>query len=259
VQGGWTGPGNIDANPMLADPDGPDDVLGTTDDDLHLLPGSPGIDAGDNLSVPEEVTTDLEGNPRFVDDPDTDDTGYPPDGAPIVDLGAFEFQAVATETITAATSLADHGGIELGLDLLTSNVEPRIAGVAKIQFEVTGPVESVAASVSCAVQAYDGAIVVTADGTIVKVGLDPPLPDVDCCEITLTGDVDDSFAVRTLAGDVDRNGQVTTGDASIIKPHFGDTPTDADAEFDYDLSGLITTADFSQVKPKFGNAAPGCP
>ena len=57
--------------------------------DFHLSPGSPCIDAGDNTAVPDGLTTDFDGNPRFVDDPDTDDTGY--GDPPIVDMGAFEF------------------------------------------------------------------------------------------------------------------------------------------------------------------------
>ncbi|HEB60338.1 MAG TPA: hypothetical protein ENJ06_00775 [Phycisphaeraceae bacterium] len=58
--------------------------------DVHLLPGSPCIDAGDNTAVPANVTHDLDGLQRFVDDPDTADTGN--GSAPIVDLGSFEFQ-----------------------------------------------------------------------------------------------------------------------------------------------------------------------
>lgn len=60
------------------------------DSDGRPLPGSPVIDAGNNATVPAAVVTDLDGNPRFVDDPDTPDTGQ--GTAPIVDLGAFEFQ-----------------------------------------------------------------------------------------------------------------------------------------------------------------------
>ena len=52
--------------------------------------GSPCIDAANNDAVPEGVTEDLGGNPRFVDDPDTEDTGN--GDPPIVDMGAFEFQ-----------------------------------------------------------------------------------------------------------------------------------------------------------------------
>ena len=40
--------------------------------------------------MPEGITTDLDGNPRFVDDPDTPDTGL--GVPPIVDMGAFEIQ-----------------------------------------------------------------------------------------------------------------------------------------------------------------------
>jgi len=47
---GWDGSlggtGNIGADPMHVDPDGPDDVPGNEDDDLHLLLGSPCIDTG---------------------------------------------------------------------------------------------------------------------------------------------------------------------------------------------------------------------
>ncbi|MHC4126584.1 MAG: dockerin type I domain-containing protein [Planctomycetota bacterium] len=58
--------------------------------DLRLSPGSPCIDAGDNTAVPDGIDTDLDGNPRFVDDPDTVDTGY--GDPPVVDMGAYEFQ-----------------------------------------------------------------------------------------------------------------------------------------------------------------------
>ncbi len=41
--------------------------------------------------MPEGITTDLDGRPRFVDDPETPDTGS--GEAPIVDMGPYEFQA----------------------------------------------------------------------------------------------------------------------------------------------------------------------
>ncbi|MCH7813015.1 MAG: hypothetical protein IID40_03245 [Planctomycetes bacterium] len=93
---GWTGAlggvGNIGDDPRLVDADGPDESFGTVDDDVHLSMGSPAIDAADNTALPASVTTDLDGNPRFIDDPDMPDTGNPDGIHPIVDMGAHEFQ-----------------------------------------------------------------------------------------------------------------------------------------------------------------------
>ncbi len=92
VQGGWPGPGTIDADPLFVDPDG----------DFRLQLGSPCIDAGHNWAVApdladldgdgnpaELVPHDLEGDPRFVHAP----AQHPGCGEPaVVDMGAFEFQ-----------------------------------------------------------------------------------------------------------------------------------------------------------------------
>jgi hypothetical protein len=176
-----------------------------------------------------------------------------------VSISAIDCTAVPG-TIVGGWSCVNHdaaGDLCLGLD--SSNVEPRQNGVGLLVFDVTQPAASVSATVDCLNSGYSGSVSTTAYDYTVEVELDPALPDEDCCTVTLSGDVEDSFAVRTLAGDVDRNGTVSTGDASIVKPHFGD-PADADnAEFDFDCSGLITTGDFSQVKPRFGNTAPACP
>ena len=49
---------------------------------------SPLVDAGNTNLFPSGITTDLDGNPRFVDMPLVPDTGV---GAPpIVDMGAYE-------------------------------------------------------------------------------------------------------------------------------------------------------------------------
>lgn len=73
-------PGCIDLDPQFADA-----LAGN----YRLSATSPCIDAGDNTGVPLGVLTDLEGRPRFLDDPNTPDTGSGV-GA-IVDMGAFEF------------------------------------------------------------------------------------------------------------------------------------------------------------------------
>ena len=77
----FPGPGVLVTDPLFAEP---------ANGDYSLKRGSPAIDAGDSSAVPPDVTTDLLGNPRRVDDPIMPDTGLGP--TPIVDIGAFEFQ-----------------------------------------------------------------------------------------------------------------------------------------------------------------------
>ncbi len=59
---------------------------------FRLRPDSPCIDAGNNDLVPLDIVTDLAGKPRFRDDPFSVDTGS--GKAPIVDIGAYEFQQI---------------------------------------------------------------------------------------------------------------------------------------------------------------------
>ncbi|MHC4527065.1 MAG: right-handed parallel beta-helix repeat-containing protein, partial [Planctomycetota bacterium] len=108
---GWTGSlggtGNIGDDPnFVRDPnDGGDGWDGGNNDDygdLRLTEGSACIDAADNNSVPpdtadldgdgnttEPTSRDLIGHLRFIDDPNTADTGS--GASPIVDMGAYEF------------------------------------------------------------------------------------------------------------------------------------------------------------------------
>ena len=101
IQGGFPGTGNIDADPLFVDPD---------NGDFRLSPGSPCIDAGDNTAVPQDITTDLDGNPRFVDYPCVHDTGNPDGINPIVDIGAYEFQdasAIADLNLDGVVGMTD--------------------------------------------------------------------------------------------------------------------------------------------------------
>jgi hypothetical protein len=79
---------NFDAPPRFRrDPSpGPDGTWGTPDDDfgdLHLLPGSPCIDAGDPEYVARPGETDIDGDPRVLDGDG--------DGVPVIDIGADEY------------------------------------------------------------------------------------------------------------------------------------------------------------------------
>ena len=111
----WPTPGtdgNIALDPLFIDADGPDNIVGTEDDDLRLRPDSPGIDAGNNEvdidpntdGVQPLPDVDLAGNTRFVDNPDTEDTGI--GTPPIVDIGAYEFFLPPTIEFASATTVA---------------------------------------------------------------------------------------------------------------------------------------------------------
>lgn len=79
IQGGYAGTGNINLDPQFLDGAGGNLRLGLT---------SPAINAGNNAALPAEITTDLDGSPRFVDIAAVADTGS--GTPPIVDMGAYE-------------------------------------------------------------------------------------------------------------------------------------------------------------------------
>jgi len=98
VQGAWDGPGdaNIDADPLFVQP-------GVHD--LRLAFGSPCLDAGDNSAVPDDIETDLAGNPRIQNG--------------IVDMGAYE-GAFETQPPAAMDDNLDPGEAVI---LVPENVE----------------------------------------------------------------------------------------------------------------------------------------
>ncbi len=81
VEGGAPGIGNKSSAPRF---------INAAAGDYRVRTGSPAIDAGSNAAVPQDVTAALNGAPRFLDDPQTVDTGL--GTMPIVDMGAFEFR-----------------------------------------------------------------------------------------------------------------------------------------------------------------------
>ncbi|MHB9049087.1 MAG: choice-of-anchor Q domain-containing protein, partial [Pirellulales bacterium] len=72
----FPGVGNTDDDPRFVELYGADNTIGTGDENLRLLPGSPCINTGSNQAVPASLTTDLDGDPRIM-------------GA-TVDMGAYE-------------------------------------------------------------------------------------------------------------------------------------------------------------------------
>ena len=133
VQGAavYTGTGNINSDPLFVDADGVDNVFGTADDDLHLRTLSPACDAGHNDALPvdgldldddgdttEKLPVDLDGKPRFFDNPVVPDTGN--GMPPLVDMGAYEaVSSILTlrKSVTPTQAVRYHGAVTYSLSL----------------------------------------------------------------------------------------------------------------------------------------------
>jgi hypothetical protein len=84
IQGGFQGDGNIDTAPQFVDTSAIEPIHWN----LHLLAGSPCIDAGDNAAV-SHIVQDIDWDSRKIDVSQVADTGN--GTPPVVDMGADEF------------------------------------------------------------------------------------------------------------------------------------------------------------------------
>ncbi len=123
VQGGWGS--NIDADPLFVNPD---------NGDYRLLPGSPCIDAGDNTAVPEDITTDLDGNPRFLEIPETPDTGN--GTLPIVDMGAYESLGGGCLAVTSQEVVCHADGTTFTVNI--EGLNACTGGTTQVTFTASG-------------------------------------------------------------------------------------------------------------------------
>ena len=99
IQGGYPGDGNIDADPLFADP---------SSGDFHLLADSPCIDAGNN-DAPNLPLYDFEGDDRILDGDG--------DGTAIVDMGVDEFVFSGPPVVEVEIDIrpgSDQNSINLG-------------------------------------------------------------------------------------------------------------------------------------------------
>jgi hypothetical protein len=205
-----SGTGNISSLPMFVDP-----AIG----DFHLQSSSPCIDAGDNGSVPNGITVDLDGRPRFIDDPLTPDTGN--GTAPIVDMGAYEFQGSTTKSLARVeiqgdaevdeSSGAPYLCIAYYDDGTTSNVTPGTAWSENSPYTTIGGTGYVTTSAvptdqSCRITASYQGKSDTRDVTILNVVM---APSVQSLEISGPTQVNEGFGAQyTCTAHYDNGGMV---------------------------------------------------
>ena len=104
--------GNIVADPLFVDADGPDNLGGTADDDLRLDFGSPAIDAGTNAGCP---AADLDGLSR-----PGDGNG---DTIAVCDMGAYEGgQMICGVSVGGEYSFPTQSGVVIQVTTLGPNL-----------------------------------------------------------------------------------------------------------------------------------------
>ena len=114
VEGGYTGAGNIDADPRFVDPPA----------DYRLAPASPCIDAG---AADTTVVSDLDGVARPVG------SGW--------DMGAYESTVVTPPDITAPAvqiTSPSSGAVVSGDVAITAAATDEQSGIARVEFRVDG-------------------------------------------------------------------------------------------------------------------------
>ncbi len=89
LTGSLGGVGNIADDPLFVDANGPDGVSGTADDDLHVLPDSPVVDAGDASALPMD-RADLDGDGDIAEPLPLDLDDNARVSAADIDMGAYE-------------------------------------------------------------------------------------------------------------------------------------------------------------------------
>lgn len=210
---------------------GIDRTWGTADDDygdLRLRIEAPCFDVGDNSAVPAGVTTDLAGNPRFVDVPGQRDPGA------IVDVGAYERVAPFADPRFDPDSAGPRVEMRFDVDLLPSSLS---ASDLVLKNLTTGQVVPVG---SLATVAYDPATRV-ASWTFAAA-----LPDGNyratfpASSVLDTGGnpalwADLNFDFYALAGDANRDRRVDLTDLNILSSNWqGVGKTFSQGDFNYD-------------------------
>jgi hypothetical protein len=247
VEGGFLGTGNIDTDPMFIDPG-----------DVHLLPGSLCIDAGENATVPVGITTDLDGNPRFIDDPASPDCWQAPGTCgdpPIVDMGAYEFRLSPPnndpnnpEPVNSGDTIADDFANATSEG--TSSCDPESVDLF---YEVTITTGPATLEVDTCGSVADAALAVF-DSSMIELGCNTdcggtPCGAPDAC-LTLPGLPADSYLIRVSQQTT--AGAGGSGTSFTLTVFVNNCPCDCALPSD----GTVNVVDFLALLGEWGGAGP---
>ncbi|MBN2018693.1 MAG: hypothetical protein JW749_00535 [Sedimentisphaerales bacterium] len=175
-------------------------------------------------------------------------------------------------------SYADHGVSEFGIviDPNGMNVEPRLAGITKLTLESVLELDtSTAAELNNVLVTPAGDIALNSNVTYhisgpnnrrLTLEFDPALTDGYCYAVdvsrirTACGFIlsDAVFPVRSLVGDVTRDGYVSQDDVNEVDTYLWQSVSPQNAHCDINGDGYIDTDDRSQVQSRIGNSVRQC-
>ncbi|MCP4248013.1 MAG: hypothetical protein GY778_13275 [bacterium] len=147
-----------------------------------------------------------------------------------------------------------------------TQIDPRFygtGGTAQAFLEVVIALDGAAAgavtvdAVCTDTSTHGATVTVSTDGIFVTATFDPPLPNTECCTMTLGGGASGSQVIKLLQGDVNGSGRVNATDKNLVKGKITSrTPPLAGDDFFYDInmSGRINATDKNLVKGRITGA-----
>jgi len=241
-----------------------DDDRGTDAGSARTYAGFTGIDCNwnhrsDACDVADGTTPDCNANGI----PDQCDlaTGTSIDGTAD---GIPDECGTAAPVLAAIASCSLHGAYYLCLDLPQGArggplpIEPRrwLSGdTQEFEISLTGPAGG---AVTVATVCSDGSTptptsVVEGSPGVLTVAYTPPLPNTECCTLTLGGGASGTADVTLLFGDVSRNGAVNAADKNLIVSAIGTfANTSSVFWYDQDRNNAINFADKNLCNAQIG-------
>ena len=256
-----TGSGSFPVDPRL-DPNGLN-LNGGPTETVALLSGSPAIDKGSSTTIGGvHLIVDQRGvgYARTINKAVANATGG--DGT---DIGAFEFGAQIKSVSRKQHGTA--GTFDINLPLLRLGIECRKGGTSGIfkailTFPKAVTVGSTSVTLDPKASSPTGSVSsVSVSGRQVTVNL-TGVSNGQTLHINLSGVSDGvntndiSIPMGVLFGDTDRNGFVTSADATLTQSKIGQTLNGSNFREDVNLDGSINSTDVQQVQSKAGTKLP---